>query len=165
MNGLHQTSKAQTRRPGANCLSPPVRVFIGRRTNPHGLAAAKLLTLYESIKSFYGLQLDVQTVCRDDFAALQLTWDDNTETFSWDVSQVVSRVNNDLLLSFGSGDQVTIKSYFSDIYYQVEKITFADGTVWGVTDIALRQNGTGVADRLCAKPDEKISRSVSWHPS
>ena len=45
-----------------------------RDPNPHGAAAVKLLALYEKVKAYYGIQLDIQTVCRDDFAALQLTW-------------------------------------------------------------------------------------------
>jgi hypothetical protein len=53
-----------------------------REPNPHQWAAVKLLALYEKVKAYYGIQLDIQTVCRDDLAALQLTWDDNTETFS-----------------------------------------------------------------------------------
>ena len=40
-----------------------------RDPNPHGPAAAKLLVLYEQVKTFYGAQLDAQTVCSEDLAA------------------------------------------------------------------------------------------------
>ena len=66
-----------------------------RDPNPHGAAAVKLLALYEKVKAYYGIQLDIQTVCRDDFAALQLTWDESTQTFAWDVSQVVSQLQTE----------------------------------------------------------------------
>ncbi|PUE30396.1 hypothetical protein B9Z39_02470 [Limnohabitans sp. JirII-29] len=61
----------------------------------------------------------------------------------------VGRVSNDLKLSWGT-DSVTIQNYFSGTYYQVEKISFADGTTWGVADVAgkLTQNGTAYADYM-----------------
>ncbi|HDG1711277.1 TPA: hypothetical protein PFE25_004494, partial [Kluyvera ascorbata] len=49
---------------------------------------------------------------------------------------LIQRSGNDLLIGFAdSTDSVTIKSYFSSSKYQVEHITFADGTDWLVEDI------------------------------
>ncbi|WP_304441806.1 calcium-binding protein, partial [Limnohabitans sp. JirII-31] len=62
----------------------------------------------------------------------------------------ISQEGEDLKLSWGT-DTVTLQSYFnSSAYYQVEKISFADGTVWGVGDIASRvtRNGTEGADYM-----------------
>ncbi|PIT71419.1 calcium-binding protein, partial [Limnohabitans sp. JirII-31] len=61
----------------------------------------------------------------------------------------LDRVGNDLKLSWGT-DMVTVQSYFSSAYNRVEKISFADGTTWGIADIAgkLVQNGTAEADSM-----------------
>ncbi|PIT71285.1 calcium-binding protein, partial [Limnohabitans sp. JirII-31] len=66
----------------------------------------------------------------------------------------VSAVGEDLKLSWGT-DTVTVQSYFNSVYYQVEKISFADGTVWGVGDIASRvtRNGSEGADAITGLRD------------
>ncbi|PIT71241.1 hypothetical protein B9Z41_17025, partial [Limnohabitans sp. JirII-31] len=81
------------------------------------------------------------------------TWQD-TDTLQLGAGLLVgdtqiSQEGEDLKLSWGS-DTVTVQSYFNSAYYQVEKISFADGTVWGVGDIASRvtRNGTEGADYM-----------------
>ena len=44
------------------------------------------------------------------------------------------RTGNDLTLRFSETDQVTVKNWFADVYYNaIERVTFADGTVWDHT--------------------------------
>jgi hypothetical protein len=64
-----------------------------RDPNPHAPAAAKLLALYETVKTFYGTQLDAQTLCQDDLATLRLSWDEGTQSFGWDACSIVSQQN------------------------------------------------------------------------
>jgi Ca2+-binding RTX toxin-like protein len=60
------------------------------------------------------------------------------------------RNGNDLILAIsGSPAQLTVSNYFitltgySDRYYRIEQVRFADGTLWSSTDIAARiQSGT-----------------------
>jgi Ca2+-binding RTX toxin-like protein len=61
---------------------------------------------------------------------------------------VVGRVGNDLTLSWGSTDKVTVQSYFSSKESRVEKVSFADGTTWSVADIAKRQVGSSGNDNF-----------------
>jgi len=60
----------------------------------------------------------------------------------------VTRSGYDLVLNFGQGDQVTLQNHLVGSYYQVEKIQFADGVVWGLTDLMSRQTGTAGDDLL-----------------
>jgi Ca2+-binding RTX toxin-like protein len=43
----------------------------------------------------------------------------------------ISRVDNDLIFTIGSnGDSVRVKTWYTAAYYKIERIEFADGTVW-----------------------------------
>jgi Ca2+-binding RTX toxin-like protein len=42
----------------------------------------------------------------------------------------LERKGNDLVLSYGTSDQVIVGSYFSDAVYEIEKFTFSDGVTW-----------------------------------
>ncbi|WP_304441792.1 calcium-binding protein, partial [Limnohabitans sp. JirII-31] len=66
----------------------------------------------------------------------------------------ISLVGDDLKLSWGT-DSVTLHNYFSSTYNLVEKISFADGTTWGITDIAskMMRNGSEGADFLVGLSD------------
>ncbi|WP_159076069.1 calcium-binding protein [Microvirgula aerodenitrificans] len=49
---------------------------------------------------------------------------------------LLSRIDHNLLLDFGQGDQVTIKDFFGySTYNQIEHVEFPDGTVWGVDQL------------------------------
>ncbi|MBL8505983.1 MAG: hypothetical protein JNJ51_06470, partial [Methylobacillus glycogenes] len=66
---------------------------------------------------------------------------------------VISRVGNDLKLSWGTADSVTIQDYYLASHgtaFQIEQIEFADGTRWLAQDIAdkLTYNGTDADDYL-----------------
>src|SRR6185295_13049606 len=55
-------------------------------------------------------------------------------------SVVLIRTGNDLTFRFNASDQVTVSNWFTDVYYNaIERLTFADGTVW---DLATMQNLT-----------------------
>lgn len=62
--------------------------------------------------------------------------------------------NNDLILSFGNGDSVTIREYFFGNANggRIENIVFADGTVWNYEAVTglLTTQGTANADYLYA---------------
>jgi Ca2+-binding RTX toxin-like protein len=66
--------------------------------------------------------------------------------------------NGDLVLTItGSTDQLTVANYFSDSFYQVEQVTFADGTTWDANAIlnqtpGLVLTGTDDADYLQGSP-------------
>ncbi|MEK0432158.1 MAG: hypothetical protein RL700_365 [Pseudomonadota bacterium] len=55
-------------------------------------AATKLIALFIDVRTYLGVSLDMQTVCREDLAKLQLSWNEKTQTFAWDISQVVCRL-------------------------------------------------------------------------
>ncbi|MFR9721109.1 calcium-binding protein, partial [Aeromonas diversa] len=49
------------------------------------------------------------------------------------------RIGNDLVFQHVNGeDSVTIENWFVHEHYWVERVTFADGTAWGVNDLAAR---------------------------
>jgi Ca2+-binding RTX toxin-like protein len=56
----------------------------------------------------------------------------------------------DLVLNYGSGDQLVIDDFFGSYYYQVEQIKFSDGVVWELADITDRvvMVGTELDDYL-----------------
>ncbi|ROR22846.1 Ca2+-binding RTX toxin-like protein [Comamonas sp. BIGb0124] len=62
----------------------------------------------------------------------------------------VTRQGEDLVLSWGTDDSVTIDLYFQSAAYRIQTIVFEDGTYWGIDDIAARlvQNGTAEADYI-----------------
>lgn len=62
------------------------------------------------------------------------------------------RNHNDLTLSWGT-DSVYIPNFFYSSAYQVEAFKFEDGPVWGLADIAQRQNGSANADRITGLND------------
>ena len=46
-------------------------------------------------------------------------------------SVTLIRTGNDLTFRISETDQITVKNWFSDVYYNaIENVTFADGTVW-----------------------------------
>ena len=58
--------------------------------------------------------------------------------------------SNNLVLQYGSGDQVSVQSYFGgDPAYQVNQFQFTDKT-WTLADIAKSHNGTGASETLAA---------------
>lgn len=63
---------------------------------------------------------------------------------------LLSRIDRNLLLDFGQGDQVIIKGFFGySIYNQIERVEFPDGTVWGVDQLtAAPLRGTDGNDML-----------------
>jgi VCBS repeat-containing protein len=65
----------------------------------------------------------------------------------------VRRNGDDLLLAFGSGDEVTVKRWFTQVLYTpvdgVRRITFADGSEWSVETVkALALEGTNRGETL-----------------
>ena len=56
----------------------------------------------------------------------------------------VSRDGTDLLLSVGNGDQIRVEGWFIDDAHKVERVEFADGTVWTVADLKLKANNAPV---------------------
>ena len=64
---------------------------------------------------------------------------------------VVTRNGADLVLGInGKTDQITVSNYFTGNSYQIETVTFSDGTVWNISDIADRAiyNGTAGNDNM-----------------
>ncbi|WP_190287700.1 calcium-binding protein [Massilia sp. NR 4-1] len=63
---------------------------------------------------------------------------------------LISRGSNgrDLTFSINATDKITVVDYFYSSVSRIEKVAFADGTVWDVAAMAERQNGTEGADNL-----------------
>ncbi len=63
-------------------------------------------------------------------------------------SRAIGQSQQDLTIDLGAGDRVTVQSFFDGADYRIEQIQFADGTQWGLTEVATRsvQSGTGNAD-------------------
>jgi len=57
----------------------------------------------------------------------------------------VQRVVNDLILSYGATDMLTVRNHFSSAGYRIDEIRFANGTVWGQTQINDRTLTTGTS--------------------
>ena len=55
---------------------------------------------------------------------------------------VLARLGDDLKLSWGA-DSVTLQNYFKNTYSVIEVLMFADGTKWGMAEIASRLTQTG----------------------
>lgn len=69
---------------------------------------------------------------------------------------VAARVGQDLTLSHGAGDKVTVRNWFSADVSKVERVAFADGTLWNVADIRAKSGtaltaGTPLANQLVAE--------------
>ncbi|MFD0675146.1 calcium-binding protein [Cohnella sp. GCM10027633] len=64
----------------------------------------------------------------------------------------VSRTGNHLILGKLESDlKVTVQNFFANAKYQIEQVEFADGTIWGVSDLnarASQMRGTEMADTL-----------------
>ncbi len=58
--------------------------------NPHGPAAAKLLSLYERVKKQISSSLELQSVFDEDIDSLKIVWSDSDKIFQWDASKTVS---------------------------------------------------------------------------
>jgi Ca2+-binding RTX toxin-like protein len=57
--------------------------------------------------------------------------------------QDLMTVNNgqgDLILILGAGDRITIKNWYLDEKFQIEKFNFSDGTTWSKTDLPAANN-------------------------
>ena len=57
----------------------------------------------------------------------------------------VQRVVNDLILSYGETDVLTVRNHFMSAVYRIDEIRFADGTVWGQGQINDRALTTGTS--------------------
>jgi Ca2+-binding RTX toxin-like protein len=68
---------------------------------------------------------------------------------------LVERIGNSMRLSWGNGDSVLLQDYFSSTSYRVERIEFADGTVWGIEELMPRliQQGTSGKDTIWGVSD------------
>jgi Ca2+-binding RTX toxin-like protein len=66
----------------------------------------------------------------------------------------MTRHGNDLIIKINGDteDEITVKSYFSDSYYQIESIIFNDGTIWTTGDIS-----TNSAQIFGSDEDDTIS--------
>ncbi|MBK8570449.1 MAG: calcium-binding protein [Nitrosomonadales bacterium] len=67
----------------------------------------------------------------------------------------LNRVSNDLVLSYGIADQLTIKNYFTGAGYRIEQFKFSDGVTWSYSDIAAKAitNGTVGNDNISGYND------------
>ncbi|MBB3122325.1 calcium-binding protein, partial [Pseudoduganella violacea] len=63
---------------------------------------------------------------------------------------LINRSSNgrDLILNVSATDKITVVDYFNSSANRIEKVAFADGTVWDIAAILDRQNGTEGADSL-----------------
>ena len=57
----------------------------------------------------------------------------------------LNQVNNDLVLSYGTADKLTIQSYFSNAYSRIEQFKFSDGVTWTATEIRAKVTIDGTA--------------------
>ncbi|WP_162551116.1 calcium-binding protein [Paenibacillus tepidiphilus] len=64
--------------------------------------------------------------------------------------EVLQQDGNLMLRIIGTGEQLTIRYYYNSSAYQIERITFADGTVWGKAELEANvlTKGTEAADAL-----------------
>ncbi len=62
----------------------------------------------------------------------------------------LQKLNNDLVISFGKSDQLTVSNYFTDPNYQIEEFGFSDGISWDDAAIKARlmMIGTAVSDAI-----------------
>lgn len=59
----------------------------------------------------------------------------------------LQRLGDDLVLKYGSADQLTVSNYFRSAYYRIEQFNFADGISLDNTAIKARVMTTGTAGR------------------
>jgi Ca2+-binding RTX toxin-like protein len=57
----------------------------------------------------------------------------------------IQRLRDDLILSYGSGDQLIISNYFGGPYYWIDRFSFADGVNWDDAAIKARVMTIGTA--------------------
>jgi len=79
-----------------------------RDPNPHGPAAVKLLALYGDIKAGIAAQLDAQSQDRELYAALDLNWDEASQSFAFDVSAVVQALRQEYTSDTSAGQANTL---------------------------------------------------------
>lgn len=62
----------------------------------------------------------------------------------------LQKLNNDLVISFGKSDQLTVSNYFTDPNYQIEEFSFGDGISWDDAAIKARvmMLGTAASDAI-----------------
>jgi Ca2+-binding RTX toxin-like protein len=60
----------------------------------------------------------------------------------------LSHSGNDMVFKVGATDQVTVKDWFSDPFYYIEQVQFADGTLWS-TDTLRAMFSARPGDREC----------------
>ena len=65
-----------------------------RDPNPHGLAAPYILRAFEDLKNYINSRLLAQTHYKNLLEGIQLTWNDTTQSWSADVSQALSQLQN-----------------------------------------------------------------------
>ena len=75
-----------------------------------------------------------------------------------EIERVRTDGSNDLVLRApGTGDVLTIASWFSDPIYQIERLVFDDGTVWDpATSASLRYFGTAESDILFGSEHDEL---------
>ena len=67
-----------------------------------------------------------------------------TDVASTDITAVERRVN-DLVLTYGTANQLTVSNYFSSASYRIEQFSFADGVSWDDAAIKSRTITTGTS--------------------
>ena len=68
----------------------------------------------------------------------------------------ISRVRDDLVLMFGSGDQTTVTRFFESKKFQVENFTFSDGVTWDIKGLLannIANTGTENSDTIVGYND------------
>jgi Ca2+-binding RTX toxin-like protein len=80
----------------------------------------------------------------------------------------LERRGNDLVIKYGTSDQLTMTSYFDPSYpgYKVEQFKFSDGVTWSVADMvslvsAANKFGTDLPETISGSPSSDIVRSLS----
>jgi Ca2+-binding RTX toxin-like protein len=75
-------------------------------------------------------------------------------------SVAASRNGMDLVLAYGTNDTVTVKNWFVDTAQKIEQVTFADGTIWNVSQISALTN---LAPTLAIPVvDQDATEGASW---
>ncbi|MDR0736454.1 MAG: hypothetical protein LBF51_06445, partial [Zoogloeaceae bacterium] len=88
------------------------------------------------------------------------------EDVNFDALRHIDRNGNDLVITYGESDAVTLKNHFSGSAYQVDRFIFADETTLTASELhasaehinnANALNATGDEDMLLASTDVEVS--------
>ncbi|OHU86659.1 hypothetical protein BET10_18530 [Pseudoalteromonas amylolytica] len=77
-----------------------------------------------------------------------------------------SNFTDNLILSFGNDEYITVRHYFDDIRFTLDKIQFANGDVWQLGDVKARYLQTAVtseADRIFGFEDADQINGLAGH--